>query len=122
MRDQAGTRVGQVGLALAAGATLLLVMGEIVSIPLRDRSMEDSTVGLVGALTFGLGTLITAVAMLAAGIAEYRARKTPYSVAVLASGVVTTILLGMIVTPVMALAIGIYGLALAAVGWTARDA
>lgn len=122
VRDRATTRAGRGGLALAAGATLLLLAGEIASIPMRDRLLEDSTVGLVTGLLFGLGTLISAVGMLVAGIAEVRARRTPFSVAVLASGVVTAALLGLILTPVMALAIGIYGASLAAVGLTARYA
>jgi hypothetical protein len=121
VRDRANTRAGRGGLALAAGATLLLFAGEIASIPMRDRLLEDSTVGLVTGLLFGLGTLLSAVAMLVAGIAECRARRTPFSVAVLASGVVTAILLGLILTPVMALAIGIYGVSVAAVGFTARN-
>lgn len=122
VRDRARSRAGVGGLTLAAGATLLLFAGEIASIPLRDRLLEDSTVGLVTGLLFGLGTLVSALAMLLAGIAEVRASRTPFSVAVLASGVVTAALLGLILTPVMALAIGIYGASVAAVGFTARNA
>lgn len=122
VRDRARTRAGRGGLMLAAGATLLLFAGEMASIPLRDRLLEDSTVGAVTGLLFGLGTLVSAVAMLVAGIAEVRARRTSFSIAVLASGVVTAALLGLILTPVMALAIGIYGASVAAVGFTARDA
>jgi hypothetical protein len=122
VRDRAGTRAGRGGLTLAAGATLLLFAGEIASIPMRDRLLEDSTVGLVTGLLFGLGTLVSALAMLVAGIAEVRARRTPFSVAVLTSGVVTAALLGLILTPVMALAIGIYGASIAVVGFTARNA
>lgn len=122
VRHRASTRAGRGGLKLAAGATLLLFAGEIASIPLRDRLLEDSTVGLVTGLLFGLGTLISALAMLVAGIAEVRARRTPFSLAVLASGVVTAALLGLILTPVMAVAIGIYGASVAVVGFTARAA
>lgn len=122
VRDRASTRAGRGGLKLAAGATLLLFAGEIASIPLRDRLLEDWTVGLVTGLLFGLGTVISALAMLVAGIAEVRARRTPFSVAVLASGVLTAALLGLILTPVMAVAIGIYGASVAVVGFTARDA
>lgn len=120
VRDRATSRTGRGGLALAAGATILLFAGEIASIPLRDRLVEDATVGVVTGLLFGLGTLLTAVALLVAGVAECRLRRTPFSVAVLASGVVTAVLLGMIMTPVMALAIGVYGLSLAVVGLSAR--
>jgi hypothetical protein len=122
VRDRTGTRAGRSGLTVAAGATLLLFAGEIASIPLRDRLLEDTTVGVVTGLLFGLGTLVSALAMLVAGIAEVRARRTPFSVAVLTSGVVTAALLGLILTPVMALAIGIYGASVAVVGFTARNA
>lgn len=122
VRDRARTAAGRGGLTLAAGATLLLFAGEIASIPMRDRLLEDPTVGLVTGLLFGLGTLVSALAMLVAGIAEVRARRTPFSVAVLASGVVTAALLGLILTPVMALAIGIYGASISVVGFTARNA
>lgn len=122
VRDRARTAAGRGGLTLAAGATLLLFAGEIASIPLRDRPLDDSTVGLATGLLFGLGTVVSALAMLVAGIAETRARRTPFSIAVLASGVVTAALLALILTPVMALAIGIYGASIAVVGFTARNA
>ncbi|WP_020386817.1 hypothetical protein [Kribbella catacumbae] len=121
VRDRAGTRAGRGGLTLAAGATLLLFAGEIASIPLRDRPLDDATVGLATGLLFGLGTLVSALAMLVAGIAEVRARRSPFSIAVLASGLVTAALLALILTPVMALAIGIYGASIAVVGFTARN-
>lgn len=107
------------GLVTAVVGTLLLAGGEVASIPLRDRLIDEGVVGLVTGPLFGGGTVLTAVGLLVAGVVLLRRRRTPFGVAVLTAGIWTVILLGLIVTPVMAAAIGVYGAALAAVGLTA---
>jgi hypothetical protein len=110
------------GLWTAVIGTVLLVAGELATIPLRERLVDDSTVGLVTGPLFGGGTVLTVIGLLIAGVGLIRQQRTPFAKAVLVAGVWTVALLGLIVTPVMAAAIGVYGVTLAAIGWTADGA
>ena len=108
------TRVGHV---LALGGTALLAVAEVMSlfwVGLRTDAAGPS----VTAGVFGLGTVMTAVGFLVLGVRTLRAhawtgwqRFTP-----LALGVWTTVLLALVVSSISALAIGVYGLLIAALG------
>jgi hypothetical protein len=53
------TRTAGVGLALAVLGTVLLLAGEVASVPIRDHNLEDTGPAIVGGL-FGLATLLSA--------------------------------------------------------------
>ena len=119
VRGRVTSRVVRAGLLVAVVGTLLLVAGEVASVPFRDARMDDPVIGLVTGVLFGGGVVLSAVGLLLAGIAAVRRTRSRFTLALLGAGVVTAAL-G--VLPFSALAIGIYGLALAAVGWTAARA
>jgi len=52
------TRTAGVGLALAVLGTVLLLAGEVASVPIRDHNLEDTGPAIVGGL-FGLATLLS---------------------------------------------------------------
>lgn len=116
------TGVVRGGLWAAVVGTVLLLAGELASLAVRDRLADDTTVGIVTGPLFGGGTLLTAIGLLVAGIASCRRRRTPFGIAVVVAGTWTLLLLALIMTPVMAAAIGVYGAALAAIGLTAGRA
>lgn len=87
------SRLARRGIALAVTGTLILTAGEIVGLPIRDASIDDTSAQLVGAV-FGLGVLLSAAGLLMVGVATLRTpvwrdwrRYTP-----LAAGTWTTIL------------------------------
>ena len=67
------SRAARVGVILALAGTALLFVGELASIPIRSQQVDDTGATIVGAI-FGIGTLLTAVGFLAAGIATLQAR------------------------------------------------
>jgi hypothetical protein len=69
----AGTsRSAHIGLFLALAGTALLFVGELASIPIRDQRGDDTEAAIVGAI-FGIGGLLCASGLIAAGIATARA-------------------------------------------------
>ena len=114
----AGTsRSARVGTLLALVGTALLFVGELASILIRDQRTDDTGAAIVGSI-FALAILLTAVGLLAAGIATARARLwhgwrrfTPLS-----AGIATTALLGLNVTKALPTGVGVYGLCLFALG------
>jgi len=110
-------RAARIGTATALAGTAVLLVAEFLSIPVADQRVDDPGAGLVGAC-FGLGTLLSAVGFLVAGVATVRAarwdgwrRYTP-----LALGVWTTVLVFLAMTPLLPVGVAVYGLLLTALG------
>lgn len=116
------TGVARGGLWAAVVGTVLLFAGELASLTVRDRLADDALVAVVTGPLFGGGTVVSAIGLLVAGIALCRRRRSPFGIAVVVAGTWTLLLLALIMTPVMAAAIGVYGAALAAIGLTAGKA
>lgn len=107
---------GRVGALIAAAGTAVLTLAELASIPIADQRMDDTGPGLVGT-TFGLGTVASAIGLVVAGVAIVRARRWTgwRRYIVLAAGLWTAVMVGLVNTAFLAVAVGIYGLALTAV-------
>jgi hypothetical protein len=111
------SRSGARGVALAVTGTLVLLVGELLSIPLRDAQTSDTGAAVVGAV-FGLGSLASTIGFLVTGRATLRAgawhgwrRFTP-----LATGVWLTAItvLGLAAPTLLHGMVGVYGLCLLA--------
>ena len=93
-------RTARAGLAMAVTGTAVIVVGHLVSIPVRDQPVDD--VGAVAAgLVFFLGTVLSAVGFLLAGAATLRTtrwrdarRFIPVTI-----GICATAMLGLQFTP-----------------------
>lgn len=110
-------RAARVGTVTALAGTAVLFLAELLSIPVADRSVDDPGAALVGAC-FGLGTLLSAIGFLAAGVATVRAarwdgwrRYVP-----LATGVWLTALVFLAMTPLLPVGVAVYGLLIVALG------
>jgi len=115
-------RGARVGTAAALTGTAVLVAAELLSIPVADQRIDDTGAGLVGAC-FGLGSLLSAIGFIAAGIATVRARRWDgwRRFVPLATGIWLIALVGLAVTPALAISVTLYGLFLTAFGvalWT----
>ena len=111
------SRAGNLGLAAAVAGTVLLVIGELASIPIRHQLVDDGWPRVVETV-FGVGTVATAVGFLVAGVATVRAgvwrdwrRFTP-----LAIGIWSVALIGLQFTPALPTAVAVYGLCFLALG------
>src|SRR5215208_3524166 len=99
------TRAARTGLAFALAGSLLFVVAELASIAVRDQMSDQGAAGAVGGL-FGLATLFLGGGLVAAGVAARHAalwhgwRPT----ALLACGLWTLAMLGIVITPLMPLA------------------
>ncbi|KJK45352.1 hypothetical protein UK23_26395 [Lentzea aerocolonigenes] len=121
--DAVGTsRAARAGGALAVAGTGVLLVAELASIPFRDEALSATGPSVVGAV-FGLGTLLTAVGFLMLGVTTLRAgvwqgwrRYVP-----LATGVWTTLLVGLAATPLLPFGVGVYGLCLLLLGVAMRS-
>jgi hypothetical protein len=111
------TRAGRVGLGVALVGTLLFVVAQLASIGVRDQYMDEGAARAVGGL-FGLATLLLGAGLAAAGVAARRARLwgSWRPVALLACGLWTLAMLGIVLTPVMPLGVTVMGLLQAAIG------
>ncbi len=112
------SRAAAVGLSLALAGTALLLVAEVASIPFRDQTVDDTGPAIVGAM-FGLATLLSAVGLITAGKATMQSgrwrdwrRLTP-----LVTGIWALILVGLVLTPVMALGIAVFGICFLALGF-----
>ena len=112
--DSAAARVG---LSLAVAGSALIVGGHLASIPVSDQTLDDTGPQVAAAL-FGLGTVLTAVGMLATGRAMLRAgawrdwrRFTPG-----ATGVWAVALLGLQFTKALPTAAAVYALCFVLLG------
>lgn len=110
-------RSARFGTGTALAGTAVLFAAELLSIPIADQRIDDTGAGLVGAC-FGVGTFLSAVGFIVAGVTTMRAarwdgwrRYTP-----LATGLWLMALVGLAMTPLLALGVGIYGLLVAALG------
>lgn len=111
------SRAARRGVALAVAGTVLLIIAELASIPIRDAEMSDTGAAIVGA-TFGLGTLVSAIGLLIAGKATLDAgvwlgwrRFVP-----LLTGIWALALVGVAATAALPAGVGVYGLGLLAMG------
>ena len=111
------TRGARTGIGLALAGSALFVGAELASIAVRDQLSDEGAAGAVGGL-FGLATLLLGAGLAAAGVAARRAglwegwRPT----ALLACGLWTLAMLGIVLTPLMPLGVTVMGLLLAAIG------
>ncbi len=111
------SRSAAAGLGLALVGTVLLLVGELASIPIRDQNIDETGPAIVGGL-FGMGTLLSAIGLVLAGKATLHAglwrdwrRFTP-----LVAGVWALVLVGVAFTKALPTGVGIYGLCLLALG------
>jgi hypothetical protein len=111
------TRGARVGLGVALGGTALFIVAQLASIPVRDQYWDEGAAGTVGGL-FGLATLLLGAGLTAAGVAARRARRWESwrPAALLACGLWTLAMLGIVLTPVMPLGVTVMGLLQAAIG------
>ena len=105
------------GLAVAMAGVVVIFAAVLASIGVRDQATDDGGAGLVGAL-FGLATVLIGAGLTVAGRAAVRERRWEGfgPRALLACGVWTLLMLGLVLTPVASLALAVFGLLLAAVG------
>ena len=111
------TRAARIGLGVAVAGSALFVVAELASIPVRDQLRDEGAAGAVGGL-FGLATLLLGAGLTAAGIAARRAQcwESWRPAALLACGLWTLAMLGIVVTPMMPLGVTVMGLLQAAIG------
>jgi hypothetical protein len=111
------TRAARTGLGVALAGSVLFVVAELASITVRDELGDEGAAGAVGGV-FGLATLLLGAGLAAAGVAARRAglwegwRPT----ALLACGLWTLAMLGIVLTPLMPLGVAVMGLLQAAIG------
>lgn len=115
-------RGARVGTMLALVGTAVFVLAELLSIPVAGQRMDDTGASLVGA-TFGLGSLLSGIGFVLAGIATVRARHWDgwRRFVPLATGLWLAALVGLAMTPVLPVAVAVYGVFIAALGlalWT----
>jgi len=107
------SRSARVGGMLALAGTFLFFVAEFASIPFADQRMDDTGPMVVGG-AFGLGVTLTAIGLIAAGVATLRAgvwqgwrRYAP-----LAAGVWALVMIGISATGALPAGVAIYGLTL----------
>jgi len=115
-------RSARVGTVVALTGTAVLFAAQLLSIPIADQRLDDTGAGLVGAC-FGLGSLLSAIGFIVAGIATVRVRRWDgwRRYVPLATGISFVALVGLAVTPALAVAVALYGMCLTALGvalWT----
>jgi hypothetical protein len=111
------SRGARVGLGVALGGTALFVVAQLASIAVRDQYVDEGAAGALGAV-FGFATLLLGAGLTAAGVAARRARLwgSWRPTALLASGLWTLAMLGIVLTPLMPLGVTVMGLLQAAIG------
>jgi hypothetical protein len=111
------TRAARVGLGVALAGSVLFVVAELASIAVRDQYLDEGTAGAVGGL-FGLATLLLGAGLAVAGLAARRARRWESwrPTALLACGLWTLAMLGIVLTSLMPLGVTVMGLLQAAIG------
>jgi hypothetical protein len=115
-------RSARVGTVIALIGTAVLFVAELLSIPIADQRMDDTGAGLVGAC-FGLGTLLSAVGFIVAGVATVRAARWDgwRRFVPLVTGIWLAALVFLAATPALTVGVTLYGLFLTALGvalWT----
>ena len=111
------TRAARVGLGVALAGSALFVVAELASISVRDQQLDEGAAGAVGGV-FGLATLLLGAGLVAAGVAARRARLWEgwRPTALLACGLWTLAMLGIVITPLMPLGVTVMGLLQIALG------
>lgn len=111
------TRAARTGLAIAVAGSVVFVVAELASIAVRDEHLDEAAAGAVGGL-FGLATLLLGAGLAAAGVAARRARlwESWRPAALLACGLWTLAMLGIVLTPLMPLGVTVMGLLQIAIG------
>lgn len=109
------SRAATTGVGLTVAGTALLLVGELLSIPIRDAQVADTSVTIVGAV-FGVGGTLSLIGFLVLGWATLRAgvwsgwrRFTP-----LATGVWLIVMMIFGASTVLHGMVGVYGLCLLA--------
>jgi hypothetical protein len=104
------TRTARIGLGVALAGSALFVVAELASIAVRDQYWDEAAAGTLGG-AFGLATLLLGAGLAAAGVAARRAARweTWRPTALLACGVWTLAMLGIVLTPVMPLGVTVMG-------------
>jgi hypothetical protein len=111
------TRAARIGLGVALAGSALFVVAELASIAVRHQYSDDGAAGALGGV-FGLATVLLGAGLAAAGVAARRARlwESWRPTALLACGLWTLAMLGIVLTPLMPLGITVMGLLQAAIG------
>jgi hypothetical protein len=111
------TRTARIGLGVALAGSVLFVVAELASIAVRDQYWDEGAAAAVGGL-FGLATLLLGAGLAAAGVAARKARRWESwrPTALLACGLWTLAMLGIVLTPMMPLGVTVMGLLQAAIG------
>jgi hypothetical protein len=111
------TRAARIGLGVALAGSALFVVAELASIAARHQYSDDGAAGALGGV-FGLATLLLGAGLAAAGVAARRARlwESWRPTALLACGLWTVAMLGIVLTPLMPLGVTVMGLLQAAIG------
>ena len=111
------SRGARFGVSLALAGTAVLFVGELASIAVRDRQIDDTGAEIVGAI-FAIAIVLSAVGFLASGVATVRARLwrgwrryTPLGV-----GIWTTALLGLNMTKALPAGVALYGVCVLGLG------
>jgi len=111
------TRAARLGLTSALAGAVLVVVGHLVSIPIRAQTTHDTWPQIVGG-AFGIGTVLVASGLLVSGWTTLRERHwedwrrfTP-----IAAGGCAVALIPLQLTPVLPSAVAVYGLAFVAIG------
>jgi hypothetical protein len=111
------TRTGSLGLTAALAGAVLIVVGHLASIPIRNQTTHDTWPQIVGGV-FGIGTVLVAIGLLLASWTTLRERNwddwrrfTP-----LATGAWAVALIPLQFTPVLPSALAVYGLLFVAIG------
>ena len=111
------SRWGRLGTDGAIIGTALLAVGELASILVRHAATDDASAMTVGAV-FGLGTVVSAIGFLLAGVATARAgrwqdwRRWP----LLGTGAWLLVLTGLAATKALPTGVALYGVGLLATG------
>lgn len=115
-RVAGGSRAAGVGIALAAGGSVLMTAAEIASIPIREARIDDTSAGVVGAL-FGLSTLLVAIGLLMAGRATLAAGRWHgwRRITVIGTGIWTLAMVGIAATKALPMGVAIFGVGLLAI-------
>jgi len=110
-------RAARIGLVVALAGSALFVVAELASIAVRHQYSDDGAAGALGGV-FGLATLLLGAGLAAAGVAARRARlwESWRPTALLACGLWTLAMLGIVLTPLMPLGVTVMGLLQAAIG------
>jgi hypothetical protein len=111
------TRAARAGLGSALAGSALFVVAELASIGVRDQYLDDGAAGAVGGV-FGLATLLLGAGLTAAGVAARKARRWDgwRPTALLACGLWTLAMLGIVLTPLMPLGVTVMGVLQGAIG------